>query len=141
MIIGIDPGVHVGFAVWSRTTKEFEKISTCSFWQCIAELDIMHEAYIDITVVIEDVTQNRPTFNRGVYGAVQNKISQNVGSNKRDCQLIIEWCEERGIKVVRLRPNKNSMTKKSAAYFRQQTGWTKKTSQHGRDAAFLVWQY
>ena len=33
IIIGIDPGIHTGVAVWDKTAKVFTSLGTHGFWQ------------------------------------------------------------------------------------------------------------
>lgn len=144
IFIGIDPGVNTGFAVWEPNERVFKQIDTFSFWWTIKQIEKLKINYT-LTVVIEDVTQNSPTFDREIKEQdeekrqkIQNKISQNVGSNKRDCQLIIEYCEGREIEIIKVRPTKGGFTKLDADQFRNITKHEGRTSNHGRDAAMLV---
>lgn len=93
-----------------------------------------------VEVFIEDVTQNKPTFNKGQWSINQyRKISQNVGQNKRDCQLLMEYCELNSITIHKIRPHKGSLTKLSQEQFLEHTGYSGRSSSHSRDAAMLVW--
>lgn len=139
--IGVDPGVKTGFAILNGLELT---LHTLSFWDAIKMIESKtNDLYFfrflyDLIVVIEDVTQNKPTFNRNLNYRSNSKVSQNVGQNKRDCQLIIEWCEMNGIEVIKKRPTKNSMTKLNAEVFNKITGYNGKSSQHSRDAAMLI---
>ena len=62
-----------------------------------------------------------------------------AGSVKRDCSIWEEWCEARSIQYIASRP-KTGMTKLPDAYFRGITGYDRRTNEHGRDAAMLVFQ-
>jgi len=140
-VIGIDGGVNTGFAVYDRNSRKLVEIKTYSFWEAIEALESwMDDCGISgIEVWIEDVEAHSPTFYRGAKGsAVQNRISQSVGRNKRDCQLLKEWLERKGVVFYSIPPTKQSMTKLNAETFKTYTGWNERTSQHGRDAAMLV---
>lgn len=141
--IGIDSGVHTGFAVWNSYGKKFYEIKTLSFWSCIERLykyiELSRNNTIELQAYIEDVTQNKPVFNKGKWSENQyRKIAQNVGQNKRDCQLIAEYLERHKIVVHKIKPDKKSMTKLKADEFLRLTGYDLRTSSHARDAAMLV---
>ncbi len=141
--IGIDGGVNTGFAVWNSTTKRFRELDTYSFWEAIDRIDHyineLRDNKILLEVVIEDVTQNKPTFNRGAHNqSVYNKMSQNVGANKRDCTLISEYCELNEVPIHKIRPTKASLTKLDSETFKKITGYEGRSSSHARDAGCLV---
>lgn len=141
--IGIDPGVHTGFAIWLSHEKRFEVMETINFWLTIEKLEhIEHvERFLPnperSTVVLENPSVNKPTFHHGQSGRhVREKISQNVGMNKREGQLIEQYCLDNNIKLMLVAPNRKG--KLNADSFKQITRWSTQTSQHARDAAMLV---
>ena len=148
LFIGIDAGEHCGFAVWNKTLQHFHLIDTYTFWQCMDKIWGYYQIYIknkkELIIVIEDVTGNKPTFNRKnkngekLSESIMRKISQNVGSVKRDTILITQWCEMKQIKVLKIVPKRNALTKLDAIDFKNRTGWDGRTSEHARDAAMLV---
>lgn len=143
-LIGIDCGLNTGFAVYNKATKKFRELDTYTFWQTIHRLnhyfDGCKNGEMVVEVFIEDVTQNKPTFFKGQHNEkVYRKISQDVGSNKRDCILLMEYCDINHIKVHPIRPTKKSITKISQEQFTKYTGYTVRSSSHSRDAAMLVW--
>ncbi|TGE08273.1 hypothetical protein [Hymenobacter fodinae] len=133
--VGIDPGVNVGFALsWAG---ELLQLQTLDFWSAIDELRLLAEG-AQLHVYIENPNVNKPTFfKKGANSvAVRENISQKVGSNKRDAQLLIQFVERLGVKVLAMPPRKAG--KITAAGFKQLTGWAQSSSQHARDAAMLV---
>ena len=84
-----------------------------------------------IKVYIED-SRN---VSRGFGGAAK---AQGAGSIKRDCNIWEDFLKDLGIDYQFIRPNKKSMLKMDDKAFRALTGWDKRTSSHGRDAAMLV---
>lgn len=140
LLAGIDPGVNTGFALWNARVKEYERIITLTFWQCI---DMLHSIKNDFpepfAVIIENPGANKPTF--GHHQKFREKISQNIGSNKRDAQLIIEFCQHHNIPVFPKRPGKHSMTGMKPDHFKEYTGYIGSTSGHARDAAMLVFNH
>lgn len=133
-LIGIDPGVSTGFAI--AKDGKIINVKTVDFWDCIKLLRDMQN--MGIVVYVENPNANKPVFfKRGANNAaMMQRVAQNVGSNKRDAQLIIQFCERYKIDV---RPQKPLGTKSiDANYFELLTGYKERTSQHGRDAAMLI---
>lgn len=144
--IGIDPGVNTGFAVWKSEACNpgyFELLTTWSFWETIEALETYHvRSYLEeeeLLVVLEDPNQNAPVWVRpGQQGRTHVKIGQNVGMNKRDAQLLADYCFRKKINIVLRKPQPGSMTKLSAESFKNITKFTRRTSEHSRDAGMLV---
>jgi hypothetical protein len=138
--IGIDCGVNTGMALWDSNKKCFIELKTVTFWDCVNMLLEYQDRYADsMKLVIEDVEANRPVFSRDVNKFEMLKIAQNVGMNKRDCQLIKQFCEIYKIEYILSRPNKKSKTKMKAEDFERLTGWKGDSSSHSRDSAMLCW--
>lgn len=141
-IIGIDPGVNTGLAIYNPENKKFE-LHTKSFWLAFHIIKELYEHNTDyeLVIYIEDSTQNRPVFEERITGkniGTALKIAQYVGSNKRDCQLWFEFCEYANIEYYRIRPSGKSGTKIPKKNFEKITGYTGRSSQHSRDAAMMV---
>jgi hypothetical protein len=134
--IGIDPGVATGLAIWIPETKHYE-LYTLSFFEAYSRILTWHIALDDeLQIIIENPNKNRPTFERGaLVTAKRNKISQNVGENKRDAKLWIEMCRFYGIKYTDVRPTRTKLT---AEGFEKFFGIKTKCSQHARDAFRLI---
>ncbi|MBT4401559.1 MAG: hypothetical protein HN590_16115 [Calditrichaeota bacterium] len=139
--IGIDPGINTGYTELENGKIVF--IKTLTFWTAVKRLEILaalsQKEKNQLQVFIEDPGLIKPTFPRDVNQAVKQKISQDVGRNKRDAQLLIELCEQKGIPVTRVRPSSRTMTKLPADKFKMITKYTGRTSEHARDACMLVW--
>lgn len=156
IFVGIDGGRQIGFAVWNRDRTRFEHITTYSFWECIDELKSLNDYCKgkghNLTIVIEDVSANKTTFKRKglkkwadgkgieLNERITNKISRNVGSVMRETDLLIEWIERNGIKLIKSRPTKKSLTKLSSETYKNTTKEERETNQHERDASMLVWR-
>ena len=147
IFIGIDPGRNTGFAVWDAQKKEFFEMHTFDFWKTVSLLERyaalddsaleVENRKLEIHVVIEDPNQNKPTFSKHRQSAtVREKISQNIGANKRDAQLLIELAKNLGLTVHAIRPDRAKWT---AETFKSYTGYHGRTSEHSRDAARLVY--
>ena len=138
LVVGIDPGVHTGLAVWDTSSRQLLEIRCTGIVSAMDYLDdLAYNRGIGL-VVFEDARQRtwipRERDIRQVKGRAMG-----AGSVKRDCSIWEEWCSARGIQFIASRP-KTGMTKLTDAYFRGITGYDRRTNEHGRDAAMLVFQ-
>jgi hypothetical protein len=143
VVVGIDPGISTGFAVWDSEKREFTVLKTLDFWKVIDRLKLLHFNHgKELLVVIEDPNGNKPVFmKKGVKSnAMAIRVGQNVGSNKREASLLIEYCRNKGINVKPVIPGKKATGKGKITkeYFNKISGYTGSTSQHGRDAAMMI---
>lgn len=142
--VGIDAGVNTGLAVFNTGSKSFSYLKTLDFFSCLHQLLIIQKQSIDegflFAVVIENPKGNSPTFEHFHKNAarVRDSISQKIGSNKRDAELIKTFCDLHDMTSFMITPSKNSLTKLTAERFKQLTGFEGSSSQHARDAAGLV---
>lgn len=141
LIIGIDPGVDTGFAVWLRSDRKYQSIKTLSPYQAIKELQLcaglVHPRYV--LVRIEDA-RKRKVFGKAdlqqqKYGAA---IREGAGWAKAHSSLFEEVVQDLGFDYQLLAPRN---TKWTPEYFKQVTGWKGVTSNHARDAASIVFQF
>lgn len=136
--VGVDPGQHTGIAVWDTSTRQFIEIRTTGIVSAMDYLTELHREKKIMLLVFEDARQRtwipRERDIRQVKGRAMG-----AGSVKRDCSIWEEWCSARGIQFIASRP-KTGMTKLTDAYFRGITGYDRRTNEHGRDAAMLVFQ-
>lgn len=132
-LVGIDPGVKTGLAVWDREKKKLRIVATAGIIEAMAAVlelkDNPSEATIEVR--FEDSRQRR------WFGSKGREALQGAGSIKRDCSIWQEFCEAHGIKFTAV-PPQTGATKWTVDYFQKLTGWKKRTSEHGRDAAALV---
>jgi len=137
VLIGIDPGKETGIAI--MRDGDLLVLETCSFFDVLSFLEGWGlEPKTDVQVYIEDPNLNKPVFDRGQRGRIALNIAQKVGANKRDAELLIEYCNRIGIPVFPVRPQSGPFTKMTAEFFKKQTGWTGRTSQHARDAYSMI---
>ena len=129
-LIGIDPGVKTGVAIFDRKKNKFILIKTLAILQAI---DVVEIYVYDVEVWVEDARLMTWFGNSG-----REKL-QGVGSVKRDCSIWQDVCDrmEAPYKMI---PPKNNITKTKADYFKMLTGWRGKTSEHSRDAGMLVFK-
>ncbi len=128
-LIGVDPGVNTGLAVYSEGKLQLVESCTAVKAECF-----ILKAFSDsefVTVYVEDARQ------RTWYGSKGREVLQGVGSVKRDSQRWEEFCNHHKIQYNLVHP-KNNKTKLKSADFKKITGWAGRTNEHGRDAAMLI---
>ncbi len=131
IIIGIDPGVNTGFAVFSVEQQRFLKVDTLLIHEALFLIDsylIEHDAIVRV----EDA-RKRKKFE-------SDKYPQGVGSIKRDCKIWEDFLKSKNAAFDLVAPNAQR-TKLSADYFKKLTGYQGRTSNHARDAGGLVFGY
>ena len=136
ILIGIDTGVHTGFAVAIDRGHggELEQVTCLTITQAMHQVNelIIQHGKGSLQLIIEDARQ-RTWFTGG------REKAQGVGSVKRDAQIWEDWCKENQINFKMIHP-KNNSTKYKADTFKKITGWTGRTNEHARDAAMLVFR-
>lgn len=141
--IGIDPGVDTGICIWDADKKVIVDLITLNFWSVI-DLVLYYQKLKDtvLTVVVEDPNLNKAIHwnqKKSVGGLnAATKIAQNVGMNKKEASLILQYLKINDFQYKAIKPTARKVT---ASYFKQLTGYEKRTNQHCRDAAMLVIRY
>lgn len=139
--IGIDPGTNTGVAVWERTPEcpLGRLVHVSSMMACEAEdfiLRWMAGGYNRFEVHVEDTRHLKIPKDRRVEDN-PGKL-QGVGMVKRDMARWEEWLTYRKITHTMRPPMRAEARLISADGFRQLSGWTERTNEHGRAAAMLV---
>lgn len=129
--IGIDPGVNTGFAVWDSKQQKLIDAETLTIVSAMERVKGIVKMS-PVTLIIEDARK------RVWFGSNSEAKRQGAGSVKRDCMVWEEFCTINQIPHHFLHPMKGG-TKLTPEYFRMLTGYTKRTSNHARDAAMLVY--
>ena len=136
--IGLDPGTHTGLAVWDG--DRFTIIETLPIHAALLRVKELFDRYSfngnGVTVYFEDARQR--TWFPKMTAAKDRARLQGAGSVKRDSTIWEDALKDWGIPFVAVAP-KNNMTKITPQFFRVMTGWQGRTSEHGRDAAMLVY--
>lgn len=134
-VIGLDPGVRTGVALYDRQSKQILEAHTLDF--CRALDFVCGFSKDEAAIVVEDPGLNRPTFRH--HGQVgREKISQNVGANKAEARLLISSLRKMGYLVRTVRPSSAKWTRDQV---KRHTGYTGSTSEHSRDAIKLCCGY
>lgn len=131
LLIGIDPGVQTGFAVWNLDDQRFVMIRSLTILEAIQGVTALNDGE-EIEVWVEDARL------RKYFGRSGRERLQGAGSIKRDCKIWEDFLERAGIKYKMIPPKANK-TKLNAASFKKWTMYQGQTNEHGRDAAMLVY--
>ena len=133
LIVGLDPGVKTGFAIWSRAEQRLTAVETLCITQAMTLIRAMADAGSLHSVRFEDARL------RKWFGTRGREALQGAGSVKRDCSIWEEFLSGLvGVPFLPVSPQAKGR-KLDAAAFAKLTGWRGRTSEHGRDAALLVW--
>ena len=131
MIVGLDPGVTTGLAVWDAQQQRLTAVESMGIVAAMLRVQSMMAFGSLHSVVFEDARL------RTYFGAKGREALQGAGSIKRDCGIWVEWFEHIGCAYRAISP-RNKGAKLNAAQFERLTGWGGRTNEHGRDAAVLV---
>lgn len=135
--VGIDPGVKTGIGVWDRQKKRLTVVGSGSVVEIMGYVLDMTKK-LDVELFIEDA-RKRTWFGPKKSEEEERAKLQGAGSVKRDCAIWEEFCNHYEIPYTMVHP-KDSLTKWDKERFQLCTGWKKKSNEHGRDAALLVYQ-
>lgn len=131
LCVGIDAGTRTGVAIWDCDAQRLTMVDTMTI--SVAMLFVMKLAkQNDVVVYLEDARL------RNWFGASGREKLQGAGSVKRDCSIWETFCKEQEIELRKVAP-KNNYTKLTSEQFRRLTGWQGRSSEHGRDAAMMVY--
>jgi len=136
LIVGIDPGVRTGLAVWDTVSRSFLDIRCSGIIDAMRYIMELNEKRGIFLVVFEDARQRKWIPREKDLSQFRGR-AMGAGSVKRDCSIWEEFCEAYGFDYVKTAP-KNGTTKLSDTMFRGITGYDARTNNHGRDAAMLV---
>ena len=136
VIIGIDPGVKTGLSVWLRHGKKFTLITTCGILKAHEWVLRTCGLWDKENVLVRIENPNLRTW----FGNSGREVLQGAGSIKRDYSVWVEFLTDNGIDYEDVAP-KHNKTKLKADTFKQITGWTEATNEHGRDSAMLCFQF
>jgi hypothetical protein len=138
--VGIDTGVHTGYAEWDRPKQQLTLVHTLGIHKVILWLHgtmLIPKEYIFVR--IEDA-RLRTWIPRMPTASRERGRSEGAGSVKRDAKILEDFLLDEGIDFELVAPKHNA-THVEADYFRQLTGYQKSTSKHSRAAAMLVYGY
>lgn len=138
--IGIDPDTEKsGVAI--KCGREFN-LYNLTFFELYEKLktikDNSNESNIPTEVYIECGFLNGGNRHK-VFGgslSLNSKIGERIGANHETAKKICEMCEHLGLEYKQIKPTKS---KTNSDFFKQITGYDKRTNQEQRDALMLIW--
>ena len=136
IVVGIDPGVHTGVAVWDTSSRQLLDVRCSGIVEAMRYIHELQQERGSGLIVFEDARQ-RKWIPREKDLAQFRGRAMGAGSVKRDCSIWEEWCKVFAIDYVKT-PPKNNITKLTDRMFSGITGYDRRTNEHGRDAAMLV---
>jgi hypothetical protein len=99
---------------------------------------------ITLGILIEGVRVERSYHKRQRWvkenQGITDRIGRGIGSVMRESELLVLLLQGVGYEVVQVKPDYGA-TKWTREELEQITGWTKETSEHGRDAVRLAMDY
>jgi len=134
--IGIDAGTKTGFAAWDNRLKKFLQITTLQIHEAMRIVSDYKDH--NIYVRVEDA-RKRTWYGKMSREQERSKL-QGVGSVKRDCSIWDDFLKDLGVRYEMVEPKRN-VTKLSHEQFVNLTGYDKRTNEHSRDAAMLVFGF
>lgn len=129
LVIGIDPGVNTGLAIWSRSQNGLIECKSCSIVEAMWQLGNVRSTIA--LMVMEDARL------RTWFGKSGREVLLGAGSVRRDCSIWTEWAEHYGVPLKSISPQQKG-AKLNADVFARITGWKGKTNEHARDAGVLA---
>ena len=134
MVIGVDPGVVTGVAIFRR--GRLDRFVTTNHQDAVLLIRTVGPAL----VVLEDSREGPLYARAGVNARGMSRIARSVGEIDQRCREIEDLCRREGIEIICVSP-RGKGRKLNAAEFAALTGWTGRTNQHVRDAAMVSWPY
>jgi hypothetical protein len=133
ILIGIDPGVKNGFAIYDCDRKKLLHVCSLKTYEVFERI----KAYLfkgnHVTVYIEDPTTWKPFKGSGN----QAHRMKGAGSVTARFKAITEFLEDTHVLHFKV-PIQGNAKKMDANMFKRITGYTELTNEHGRDAALLI---
>lgn len=138
LYIGIDPGVNTGYASWSTRDRRFLSVTSMGIIEAMELVLSAHRLVVSagrvLHVVVEDTRKLRLPKHLQSKGR-----ERGAGSVGRDMAVWSEFLTHHSIPHTMAGLSPKEFRNGDDAWFRSKTGWDKRTSEHGRCAAGMVW--
>ena len=139
--VGIDSGKNTGYAVWDTQSKNLLEVKTILIHQAMKSVEELNAQNPGKVIVrVEDARQRTWFGTERMSRDEERKKLQGVGSVKRDATIWEDFLVDLGVKFEMVAPKRN-VTKMNSDTFKTYTKWAKRTSEHSRDAAMLVYGF
>lgn len=139
-IIGVDPGVLTGLAIYNRPTKTIHLLTSGTLleMQYILQTHPWNKLikFGQVFVRMEDARLRTWVPYQKTESRERGR-REGAGYVKAHCAVWEDWFNIVGIPFELVAP-KNNKTKVDADYFKKLTSYDKRTNDHERDAAMLV---
>jgi len=139
IIIGIDPGVKTGIAIFDCEERKLIGCDTKKIHQALQWVSSLSGMYQGRILIRIENAKTWVKFKRTSRATADSKL-KGAGSIRRDCTIWEDYCNDMKI-PYELVPLGKVRMKMDAGEFQAMTGWKKLTSSHARDAGCLVWDY
>lgn len=136
IVVGIDPGQNTGLAVWDTVSRAFLDIRCSGIVDAMRYLSELQSKRQIGLLVFEDARKRKWLPREKSLKEFKGR-AMGAGSVRRDSAIWEEWCRTFAIPFVAV-PPRAGMTKLSDIQFQGITGYDRRTNEHGRDAAMLV---
>ena len=136
LVIGIDPGLHTGLAVWDTSSRQLLDVRCSGIIDAMRYLRELQETRGVGLVVFEDARKRKWIPRERDLSQFRGR-AMGAGSVKRDATVWQDALTDWGIPFEAVKP-RQGLTKWDAQTFARLTGWEGRTSNHARDAALLV---
>jgi len=133
-VIGVDPGTHTGYAVYSVERRAFLEILTLTFWETF---DMVTQYNPEWTKIVVEVPSTKAVWQAMPKTGLRSLQRQavNVGGVLREAELMADGLFNAGYLVIRAHP----IGKTDKKRFQRVTGFMGRLNQHQRDAGMLCW--
>lgn len=140
--IGIDTGKNTGYAEWDTGKQCFLSVSSVMIHEAMERVRVLSGLHQkgDLIVRVEDPRQRTWFGTERMSREEERKKLQGVGSVKRDATIWEDFLSDLGVSFEMVAP-KRSITKLDQERFKAYTKWDKRTNEHSRDAAMLVFGF
>jgi len=139
IIIGVDPdsSKHGVAVYYDGKLEELDSLTLMDLHQLIDDnlIDIANDLNFDIEVHIEDVCANNAVFRTGGNAKVNMSIARRLGMVQQSQTEVERLIDTWDIKLVKHKISK--MWKKDKAQFEKITGWTGRSNEDTRSAAYF----
>lgn len=142
--IGIDTGVNTGIAIWDNRKRSLLLVDTTTIHRAMKVVEeykgTAESESSKIVVRVEDPRQRTWFGTERMSREEERKRLQGVGSVKRDASIWDDYLKDLGVEYEMVAPKRN-VTKLTQERFKAITGWEKRTNEHSRDAAMLIYGF
>jgi hypothetical protein len=132
ILVGIDPGTSTGFAVKEKGV--LVSVETLTIVEAILRVHALEARALALGLRM--LVRLEDAHLRDNFGGSGPEKWQGAGSIKRDCTIWKTELQRRGIEFQVIHPK--NVRETTAKQFEQLCGWKKRSSEHAREAAWMI---